>query len=289
MSVLQNDVRSKSRYVKILMDSGASASIIHDSFVRTNKFNTRKTSANKWSTMAGSFSTSCEVEVKLKLPELNVTAHIFAPFHVTSQKSNYDVIFGRDLLRELGINLDFQNNSFIWKETEIPMKSINCKMRTNFVIQDSKNIKSATNRIKKILDANYEKANLKDITNKLKYLNLDEQLSIYRLLKKHESMFDGTLGNYTGTEYKIELLEGVKPYHAKPFPIPKVHEETLKTEVNRLVKIGVLKRKNNSEWAAPTFIIPKKNGTVRFISDFRELNKKIKRKPFPFLKYRIYF
>ena len=37
MSVLRNDVRSKSRYVKILMDSGASASIIHDSFVRTDK------------------------------------------------------------------------------------------------------------------------------------------------------------------------------------------------------------------------------------------------------------
>ena len=69
--------------------------------------------------MAGSFSTSCEVEVKLKLPELNVTAHIFAPFHVTNQKSNYDVIFGQDLLQQLGINLDFQNNSVIWKEIKI--------------------------------------------------------------------------------------------------------------------------------------------------------------------------
>ena len=46
MSILQNNVRSNSRYVKILMGSGASASIIHDSFVRTNKFSTRKPSAN---------------------------------------------------------------------------------------------------------------------------------------------------------------------------------------------------------------------------------------------------
>ena len=64
-------------------------------------------------------------------------------------------------------------------------------------------------------------------------------------------MFDGILRNYNGDEYKIEILKGAKPYHAKPFPIPKVHEEILKTELNRLVKIGVLKRKNNSEWAAP--------------------------------------
>ena len=69
MSVLQNDVRSTSSYVKILIDSGANLLIIPNSVVYTNKFNTRKTSVNKWSTMAGSFSTSCEAEVKMKFPE----------------------------------------------------------------------------------------------------------------------------------------------------------------------------------------------------------------------------
>ena len=59
----------------------------------------------------------CKAEVKIELPELNVTAHIFASFHVTSQKSNYDAIFGQDLLWELGINLDFQNNLVGWKDT----------------------------------------------------------------------------------------------------------------------------------------------------------------------------
>ena len=114
-----------------------------------------------------------------------------------------------------------------------------------------------------------ETANFKEITTKLKYLNSDEQLLIFRQFKKHENMFDGTLGNYTGTEYIIELLEAAQPYHTKPFPIPKVHEETLKTDVNRLVSIDVLQRKNTSEWAAPTFMIPKNNGTGRIISDFR--------------------
>ena len=56
-------------------------------------------------------------------------------------------------------------------------------MRTKFAIQESKNIKSATKRIKKNLDAKYEKANFKDITTKLKYLNLYRQFLIYRPLK----------------------------------------------------------------------------------------------------------
>ena len=58
----------------------------------------------------------------------------------------------------------------------------------------------------------------------------------------------------------------------------------MKTKVERLVKIGVLKKVNRSEWAAPSFIIPKKDKTVRFINDFRELNKRIKRMPYPMPK-----
>ena len=149
MNVIQNDVRSTSRYVKILMDSDANASIIHDLFVHTNKRTTRNAPANKWSTMAGSYLTSCKAEVKIELSKSNFTAHIFAPFYVTSPKSNYNVMFGRDLLRKFGINLDFPNYFVLWKETQIPMKSIYCEMRINFVIQESKIIRSTTYRIKK--------------------------------------------------------------------------------------------------------------------------------------------
>ena len=39
-----------------------------------------------------------------------------------------------------------------------------------------------------------------------------------------------------------------------------------------------------SEWAAPSFIQPKKNNTVCFFTDFREVNKRLVRKPFPLPK-----
>ena len=84
--------------------------------------------------------------------------------------------------------------------------------KTHFTIQYSKNVRDATKRIKKILDANYEKANLKN----LKYLNNDKQSYMLKLLRKHEEIFHGTLDSYTGTELKIELLEGAKPSHTMP-------------------------------------------------------------------------
>ena len=85
--------------------------------------------------------------------------------------------------------------------------------------------------------------------------------------------------------YDIKLKPGTKPYHAKPFPIPHIHEAKLRAEVQRLVDIGVLTKVNDSEWGAPTWVIPKKdNTTVRFLSDFCELNKCIKRSPYPIPK-----
>ena len=40
--------------------------------------------------------------------------------------------------------------------------------------------------------------------------------------------------------------------------MPKTHEETVKKEVAQLVQRGILRRINRSQWASPTFIVPKK-------------------------------
>jgi hypothetical protein len=55
-------------------------------------------------------------------------------------------------------------------------------------------------------------------------------------------------------------------------------------EIDCLIVIGVLKWQPSSTWASPSFIIPKKDHTVRTISDFRELNKCIVCKPYPIPK-----
>jgi hypothetical protein len=73
-------------------------------------------------------------------------------------------------------------------------------------------------------------------------------------------------------------------FHSSAFPIPKIHSETIKKEVKRLVELGVLKKQPTSEWASPSFIQPKKNGTVRFLTDFRKVNELLVRMPFPLPK-----
>ena len=54
-----------------------------------------------------------------------------------------------------------------------------------------------------------------------------------------------------------------------------------RTNINRIEYLKVIKKVNRYQWGAPTFLIPKKNSTVHFISDFRQLNKLILRQPYP--------
>jgi hypothetical protein len=97
-------------------------------------------------------------------------------------------------------------------------------------------------------------------------------------------LFKGKCGKYNGDPVSLELIPGSKPYYGKPFSIPKAYEQVTKDEINRLESLGLLKPIASSEWAAPTFIIPKKNNTVRVITDFRGLNKCLVRKPYPIPK-----
>jgi hypothetical protein len=104
------------------------------------------------------------------------------------------------------------------------------------------------------------------------------------LLLKYEELFDGMLGDWKLPPVSIELKEGTKPYHGRPCPIPKIYKATLMKEIDRLIAIGVLKWQPLSKWASPSFIISKKVHKVRIISDFREPNKRIVRKPYPIPK-----
>ncbi len=69
-------------------------------------------------------------------------------------------------------------------------------------------------------------------------------------------------------------------YHGQAFPVPKIYKDTIIKEIDRLVKLGSLEQQPASEWASPSFIMPKKNRTIRFLSNFWEVNKRLIRKPF---------
>jgi len=267
----------------VLLDSGASGSVISSEI--TKKLKIVKGPKCVWNTAAGPMETNLKTKVQFMLPELSETKLIEWNMHIVSSKTmNYDIIIGRDMLEELGIIIDFKTKQITWDETSVPMRTMAEIKHDGYFVNDSETIAEAIARTKRILDAHYKAADLDEIVANCSNLNTEQNQQLRKLLEEFKELFDGTLGSWKDQQINIELKEGATPYHAKVFPIPKSREETLKKEIARLCQLGVLKKVNHSEWAAPAFIIPKKDGSVRFISDFRELNLRIKRKPYPIPK-----
>jgi hypothetical protein len=49
-------------------------------------------------------------------------------------------------------------------------------------------------------------------------------------------MFDGTLETWKQAPYNMNYTKDATPYHAKAFPVPRIHQTTMRNEVDRLVK-----------------------------------------------------
>jgi hypothetical protein len=144
---------------------------------------------------------------------------------------------------------------------------------------------SESKHVVEILDTKYEKADLSAIIReKCSHLTASDREKLLSVLLQFKPLFNGKLGDWNLLHVFFELKEGMKPYHGRPYPIPYKHNAILMKEIKQLCNIGVLEWQPLSQWALPTFIIPKKDSTVRTISDFRELDKRIVRKPYPIPK-----
>ena len=99
----------------------------------------------------------------------------------------------------------------------------------NVIIHKPKRTLEATQQVVKILDNKFEKEDLNAVVaDNCKHLSVPDQLKLLKLLTKFEDLFDGTLGDWDTEPVSLNLKEGAKPYHDRPFPTPKVHIETHK-------------------------------------------------------------
>ncbi|GFH55792.1 hypothetical protein CTEN210_12268 [Chaetoceros tenuissimus] len=278
----------------ILFDEGASGSMIKEEIVQDFLEDFGIEQNVEYMTGAGSLACNKRISLQVTFDEFGGATSIHHKFDVDPNPEGigYDMIIGRDLLNKLKIDLRHSNKTIKWNDVLVPMKSFSDiweakhptrqEMRATFLRSvEPKATQEETERVTKILDANYEKANLEEVVASATSLNREQKRKLLKTLKKFESLFDGTLGRWKTDPVKIQLKEGAKAVNSRWYPVPKINKETFKKELERLVKIGVLEVVHESEWGTPVFIIPKKEGTVRFVTVFRKVNGLVVRKPFP--------
>ncbi len=216
-------------------------------------------------------------------------------YSLGDQALMYDLIIGKQTMYDLWVKLDFQEKTITINKILLPMSNIaNLQLKpwitralreNTCFAQEPISTLSATKCMVKILDAKYEKADLPAIIREnCSHLTASDREKLLSVLLKFKLLFDGTFSDWKLPPVSFELKEGMKPYHGRPYPILHKHKAVLMKEIKWLCNIGVLEWQPSSQWASPTFTIPKKDSTVRTISDFRELNKRIVRKPYPIPK-----
>jgi hypothetical protein len=296
---LCSNTHCKQRIVQVLLDSGSNGDLI---FVSKDKPMllpySKRLVPQLWNTLNGIFQTQHEAQVELNFFKYSDSKWFHAESDVVEynkdSKLQYDLILGTETMKEFGIILNFRDKMITIDEIILPMRNINNLQGSSILhaikhnhslTMEPQSTPDATQRATRILDAKYSKADLQSVVrDNCKHLSADQQKKLLQLLKRYESLFDGTLGDWKTKLVSFQLKEGVPPYHCQAFPLPKIHKDTLIKEVERLVKLGVLERQPASKWASPSFIISKKNRTVHFLSSFGEVDKRLIRKPFPIPK-----
>jgi len=241
--------------------------------------------------------------------------------YVFSSPCRYDMIIGRDLLHELGLKIDFKNNNMQWDDVTLAMREYPTNLGSREAIADemffhmleydiemcdcgcdelpddeffnSESVESPTTtdesttpqnagyKSKEILESKYDGASIDEVVRRCTHLTAEQQTGLKEVLSKYSKLFSPDLGCYPHEKIHLDLKEDAVPHASRPYSVPLHHRKVFKAELDRLVKIGVLKPCGRSEWIAGTFIIPKKDGRVRWITDFRALNKCLRRKAYP--------
>ncbi len=285
--------QASAELLKVLFDSGGTKTFINSKCLPRGATPSLLKNPLHGITAAGRLTANRVVLLKdIVLPEFSRSKKIDEQWaYVFDSDSHYDIVFGRDFLLNIGLDTCFSTKTTKWMDKEISMKSSRFwddshAMYLALLVDDDKNGKSLEDSIDcdcfdNMMDAKYEKVDPVKVAESQSHLSLSQQKDLAILLSKYDTLFDGTLGRYPHKKLHLQLQEGAVPVHHKAFPVAHAHVEVFKKELAHLVKIGVLEQIGATEWAAPTFIVPKKDGRVRWVSDFRTLNSMLRRKEYP--------
>ena len=273
--------------LRVLFDSGGGKTMIHsralppDATVKIDK------NVKPCTTVSGTYNANRSVKLRDGIfPEFDKHRRIYGLTATVFDEKTcpYDIIIGRDLLKDLGIIIDFTNHHVKWMENFIFMKPrTHFQHHTNYTAVFSKTVYDIFDEIDDafILDAKYEATTPKEVADQQHHLTSQQKLLLQEALKDTAELFDGALGRYKGEKVHLDLIPGSQPVHAKAYSVPTKLEPAFLKELDHLRQIGVLEIARTSLWASPTFVIPKKDGRIRWISDLRELNKCLQRKVYP--------
>ena len=145
----------------------------------------------------------------------------------------YDIIFGRDFLRKVGLQMDFANAQMRWMEHLVPMRDDATWNNGSLFVDDQTENEAYASEI---LDAKYEKMDPIQVAEQQTHLTPLQRKQLGKLLSKFTRLFDGTLGLYPHKKIHLEVDPQATPIHSRAYCI--LCQEPMRRS----------SRKNSSTW-----------------------------------------
>ena len=249
------------------------------------------------STLAGTFTSKEQVCLNdVVLPEFNskqVLPKLSAKvFHADCR---CDVILGRDALRAFGVTLDFDTDSIaiqgVTRSVRAFPEPVDDLLPVDVLLQEHLDTlsfddedDSSDEGHAEMKASKCEPKTARELADSCVHLTPEQRDDLAELFSKFETLFDGELRKFTDEQIHLDVDPTVPSKRSRPHTVPFSQRELFRRELERLVEIGVLEKCGRADWVSGTFCVPKKDGRVRWVSDFRALNKALKRKFHPLPK-----
>ena len=106
----------------------------------------------------------------------------------------------------------------------------------------------------------------------------EEKLKFARLLGEFQDVFSWYYEDISGfdlglIQHAIPIKEGIKPVRKKQIPINPALEATIRKELERLLKYGIIFPAQYSEWVTNLTPIKKMTSYIRLCVEFSNLNQ----------------
>lgn len=113
-------------------------------------------------------------------------------------------------------------------------------------------------------------------------LSLDQKLQLKKCIFEYQDIFtapDGKLGRTDIVKHSIDTGNS-KPIRVPPRRVPISQRVVIENEIDKMLKNDVIEP-STSAWSSPILLVKKRDNTVRFCVDYRQLNAVTKKDAYP--------
>ena len=239
----------------ILLDSGASCSVIHKNYVLPSSI--RPLNSIRLTNADGTGLTSMGTStVKVQLDSF-ITSHAF----IVVEQLSAPAIIGCDFLRQHGVVIDFGKGTFRSLELSGVLKG------------------KATTSCMLVLDDDCPQAIPHNAHHTEFDIPTDCHPALNKILEEYRTLFKTSLGLTNATEHVIDTGDS-PPVKVPARQIPFHYKDRVQDQLQAMARDGII-RPSNSPWSAPAVYVPKQNGEIRICVDYVQLNKSTKKDSYP--------